>query len=88
LSALRRDYGMSILLTTHDMEEADFLCDDLAILLNGEISVRGTPQELKEKTGKGATLDDVFVTVSGGTSQKGGNYRDVRHQRSTLKRLG
>jgi ABC-2 type transport system ATP-binding protein len=88
LSALRRDYGMSILLTTHDMEEADFLCDELAILLNGEISVRGTPQELKEKTGKDATLDDVFVAVSGGTIQEGGSYRDVRHQRSNLKRLG
>jgi ABC-2 type transport system ATP-binding protein len=88
LLALRRDYGMTILLTTHDMEEADALCDDLAILLEGRIALRGTPRQLKAGIGPAATLDDVFVAVSGGTIQEGGNYRDVRQRRTTLQRLG
>ncbi len=88
LLALRRDYGMTILLTTHDMEEADILCDDLAILLEGHIALHGTPQQLKAGIGPAATLDDVFVAVSGGTIQEGGNYRDVRQRRTTLQRLG
>jgi ABC-2 type transport system ATP-binding protein len=88
LQALRRDYGMTILLTTHDMEEADVLCDDLAILLEGRIALRGTPQQLKADTGPEATLDDVFVAVSGGTIQESGSYRDVRERRTTLQRLG
>ena len=88
LQALRRDYGMTILLTTHDMEEADLLCDELAILLEGRIALSGTPQQLKAGIGPQATLDDVFVAVSGGTIQEGGTYRDVRQRRTTLQRLG
>ena len=88
LQALRRDYGMTILLTTHDMEEADYLCDRLAILHQGRTSVTGTPQELKDSVGPGATLDDVFVQYSGGTIQESGSYREVRRARDTLQRLG
>ncbi len=88
LQTLRRDYGITILLTTHDMEEADFLCDELAILHQGRISVTGSPLELKESVGAEATLDDVFVAYSGGTIQEGGSYREVRRARQTLQRLG
>jgi ABC-2 type transport system ATP-binding protein len=88
LQALRHDYSMTILLTTHDMEEADFLCDELAILLEGKISASGSPQQLKDAVGPDATLDDVFVAYSGGTIQESGNYRDVRQRRTTLQRLG
>lgn len=88
LQALRRGYGMTILLTTHDMEEADYLCDKLAILHQGRISVTGSPRELKDSVGDGATLDDVFVEYSGGTIQESGSYREVRQARNTLQRLG
>jgi ABC-2 type transport system ATP-binding protein len=88
LQALRRDYGMTILLTTHDMEEADYLCDELAILLEGRISASGSPQQLKDEVGPDATLDDVFVAYSGGTIQESGNYREIRQRRTTLQRLG
>ena len=88
LQALRRDYGMTILLTTHDMEEADSLCDELAILHQGRIGVTGSPSELKSSVGAAATLDDVFVAYSGGTIRESGNYRDVRRSRRTLQRLG
>jgi ABC-2 type transport system ATP-binding protein len=88
LQTLRQDYGMTILLTTHDMEEADTLCDELAILYQGRISVTGSPAQLKESVGAGATLDDVFVEYSGGTIQESGSYREVRRARHTLQRLG
>jgi ABC-2 type transport system ATP-binding protein len=88
LQALRRDYGMTILLTTHDMEEADCLCDELALLLAGRIGVSGSPEALKQRVGADATLDDVFVAFSGGVIHESGNYREVRARRTTLKRLG
>ncbi len=87
LQSLRRDFGMTILLTTHDMEEADVLCDDLAILHQGIVSAMGSPAELKRSVGEEATLDDVFVAYSGGTIQEGGSYREVRQARRTLERL-
>ncbi|MBP1040004.1 ABC transporter ATP-binding protein [Vagococcus sp. BWB3-3] len=44
-----RDNGTAILLTTHNMEEATFLCDNIALLNDGFIVERGTPEELKIK---------------------------------------
>jgi ABC-type multidrug transport system ATPase subunit len=44
--------GTSMLLTTHYMEEADRLCDKLAIIDNGKIVVEGTPTELKRGIGE------------------------------------
>jgi len=54
--------GQTILLTTHYMEEADQLCDRLAIVDHGKLLAQGTPDELKEATG----IDSqVLVTVAG-----------------------
>ena len=83
LLELRREYAMTVLITTHDMEEADRLCDDLAILHLGKIAAAGTPASLKAAAGAGATLDDVFVKYSGGSINEGGNYRDIRQTRQT-----
>ncbi|MCE9598755.1 MAG: ATP-binding cassette domain-containing protein [Spirochaetia bacterium] len=88
LKDLRRDYGMTILLTTHDMDEADELCDELAILHSGRIAVKGAPAELKRKVGRKSTLEDVFAHYVGGTIHEGGNYRDVRSTRRTVARFG
>jgi len=88
LQELRKIHGMTILITTHDMEEADYLCDELAILHQGRISVIGKPLELKAAAGPEATLDDVFAEYSGGIIQESGNYRDVQSTRRTLRRLG
>lgn len=41
--------GTAILLTTHNMEEANYLCDNIALLNDGYIVERGTPDELKIK---------------------------------------
>jgi len=46
-----KDKGKTILLTTHYIEEAEYLCDRVAIMNKGEIIACGTPQELKNQVG-------------------------------------
>jgi len=84
---LRADYGTTILLTTHYMEEADELCNRVAIMHLGKVAAIGTPAELKATVGEGATLDDVFVHYSGYEVDSGGNYREVSRTRRTARRL-
>src|SRR6202041_2973885 len=88
LRDLRHNFGMTILITTHDMDEADELCDELALMHRGQIAALGKPAELKAGLGPEATLDDVFAHFSGGSIQEGGSYRDIRQTRSTASRLG
>jgi len=57
--------GTTVFLTTQYLEEADQLCDRLAIIDGGVIVREGTPDELKESLGPGATLDDVFLDATG-----------------------
>jgi ABC-2 type transport system ATP-binding protein len=52
--------GTTILLTTHYMEEAEALCEDIALIGRGRIAARGTAEGLKERFG-GATLEDVYM---------------------------
>jgi ABC-2 type transport system ATP-binding protein len=58
---LNQKFGTTILVTTHDMSEADELCDRLAIMNLGKIATSGTPQELKRSVGG----DVLTVTISG-----------------------
>ncbi len=51
-----RDIGTTIILTTHNMEEAEALCTKLGIMVNGRFDCFGNPQHLKAKYGKGYTL--------------------------------
>ncbi len=44
-----RDEGMTVFITTHYLEEADALCDRVAIIDHGEIVAQGTPTELKRE---------------------------------------
>jgi len=64
-------HDATILLTTHDLAEADRLCDRLAILNDGRLVVEGTPDELKHKVAAEhdlpATLESVFMTWTGRT---------------------
>jgi ABC-2 type transport system ATP-binding protein len=73
-----RDEGHGILLTTHSMEEAEAICDRVAIIDHGVIIDTGVPQELVEKyqaysevlkaSRKGrVTLEDVFIGLTGST---------------------
>jgi ABC-2 type transport system ATP-binding protein len=62
-----RDSGTTILYTTHYMDEADHLCDRIAIIDAGKIIAIGTPLELKTKIGdpEHTTLEDVFLNLTG-----------------------
>ena len=88
IQRLRSDFGTTILLTTHYMEEADELCDRVAIMHLGKIAAIGTPSELKASVGEGATLDDVFVHYSGYEVDSVGNFREVSRTRRVARRLG
>jgi ABC-2 type transport system ATP-binding protein len=82
---------VSIILTTHYMEEADRLCDQVAIIDHGKIIISGTPDELKAKIPEPqrppeifkATLHDVFLHYTGrqlrenGESAEGGFMQRV-----------
>jgi len=59
--------GKTILYTTHYMEEADRLCDRVAIMDGGSIVALDTPLELKRKLGPPdkVTLEDVFLDITG-----------------------
>lgn len=89
IERLRRDYGTTILLTTHFMEEADTLCGRVAIMHLGRVVALDTPTALKASLGgNGTTLDDVFVHYAGATVENGGGYREVSRTRRTAQRLG
>jgi ABC-2 type transport system ATP-binding protein len=66
---LRELHGTTILLTTHDMNEAETLCDRIAIMNGGKIIALDTPDGLKgsitPKNGKEITLEDVFLELTG-----------------------
>jgi len=62
-----RDKGMTILYTTHYMEEADRLCERVAIMDGGQIIRMDTPRNLKAEIGSPdkVTLEDVFLKLTG-----------------------
>jgi ABC-2 type transport system ATP-binding protein len=69
IEEVREVHQATIVLTTHDLDEADRLCDRIAILNEGRIVVEGTPTELKalvaERHGLPPTLESAFMTFTG-----------------------
>jgi ABC-2 type transport system ATP-binding protein len=88
LQRLRSDYGTTIFVTTHYMDEADKLCTRMAIMHLGKIAAVGSPTELKSSVGEGATLDDVFVYYSGAEVDSAGSYREASRVRRLARRVG
>jgi ABC-2 type transport system ATP-binding protein len=88
IRTLEERFGTTVLLTTHYLEEADELCDALAILHLGRMAAMGPPAALKAQTGEGATLEDAFVHFTGNSIETGGSYRDAARTRRTARRLG
>ena len=101
INAVRAATGMTVLVTTHYMDEADQYCDRVALMHHGRIRALGTPDELREGLGErrraaGAaatdplpTLEDVFRDVAGsGLDDQAGGFRDVRSTRRTAHRVG
>ncbi len=62
-----RKQGLTVLYTTHYMEEADRLCDRVAIVDGGRIIALDTPHQLKRQIGspEQVTLEDVFLNLTG-----------------------
>ncbi len=85
---LRKEMGTTVLMTTHDMEEADQLCERVAFMHGGKLAAQGLPSELKADLGPAANLDDVFIHYTGASvSAERGDYRDVARTRRTAQRL-
>jgi ABC-2 type transport system ATP-binding protein len=62
---LRADYGATLFLTTHYLDEADSLCDRILVIDNGEIVAEGTPDSLKSRvSGDGVTIGVAEESVS------------------------
>jgi len=66
---LNEEHGTTMLLTTHDMEEADNLCDRIAIMDGGKVVALDTPEALKmsipNNNGHESDLEDVFLELTG-----------------------
>ncbi|MFI1032662.1 ATP-binding cassette domain-containing protein [Streptomyces sp. NPDC020951] len=101
ITAVREATGMTVLVTTHYMDEADQYCHRVALMHRGRIRALGTPVELRQGLGErrraeGAAatdplpiLEDVFREVAGsGLDEQAGGFRDVRSTRRTAQRVG
>ena len=77
-----KNNGKTVLLTTHYMDEAEILCDELAIMDSGKILVRGTPKELISKTVGTDAIE--FVSRS---FNRGKKILDLIEDKSKLKNL-
>jgi ABC-2 type transport system ATP-binding protein len=87
---MQAEFGMTVLLTTHYMEEADALCDRVALMHHGRLQAVGTPAELKDSVSPHATLEDVFRHYAGSdleeeVSRTG--LREIRSSRRTARRV-
>ncbi|GAA5534548.1 ABC transporter ATP-binding protein [Deinococcus aluminii] len=62
---LRDVHDATIILTTHDMPEAERLCDRIAFISSGKFVAEGTPDELRALAGPGKSLEDAFIELTG-----------------------
>ena len=96
---MQSQFGMTVLLTTHYMEEADTLCDRVALMHHGVLRAVGTPADLKAQVSKvspRATLEDVFRhhtahDLSRGSehseeAEEAGSFRQIRSSRKVASR--
>jgi ABC-2 type transport system ATP-binding protein len=87
LQELRAASGTTILLTTHYLDEADHLCETVALMHRGRLQAVGPPEELKAELGAEASLEDVFRHYTGERLEEGGDIRGIRGTRRTASRL-
>jgi ABC-2 type transport system ATP-binding protein len=65
LDRLRSRLGVTLVLSTHYMEEGDRLCERIAIIDRGTVVAEGRPHALKATVGRDATLEDVYLHYTG-----------------------
>ena len=90
IRGLQKEYGMTLFLTTHYMDEAQELCDRIAIMNKGAIEVIGTLAQLRKKAKlPRAGMDELFVKFVGKVeTEEQGDLSDVKRIRRTARRLG
>lgn len=89
LAEMRDATGLTLVVTTHSMEEAEEQCQRLAVLSGGEVRAEGSPKELRGSMGvPGGTLEDVFVALTTATRDERGDIRETNRSRRTARRLG
>jgi ABC-2 type transport system ATP-binding protein len=88
IRSIRADHESSILLCTHDMGEAEELCDRIGILLNGELIALDTADGLKrqyQQDGRLPSLEEVFMLATGTTLEEaefaGEDDKDVKDEK-------
>lgn len=64
IEEIRREFGTTILLTSHDMQEAERLCERIGLLARGELVAEGSANELRTQAGM-KDLDEVFIQLTG-----------------------
>ena len=91
---MQDEYGMTVLLTTHYMEEADALCDRVALMHHGVLQAVGAPGELKAGLSSAgspnATLEDVFRHYAGSDLAEDAakqGLREIRSSRRAARRV-
>lgn len=90
VATMQREFGMTVLLTTHYMEEADALCDRVALMHHGILQAVGSPTDLKAALGRSATLEDVFRHYAGSDlsgDDERQSLQDIRAGRRTARRV-
>jgi ABC-2 type transport system ATP-binding protein len=61
------DRGGTVLMSTHTLEVAEVMCDQIAIVYQGKIAARGTMAELRQQTESGdVSLEELFLKLTGG----------------------
>lgn len=91
---MQAQFGMTVLLTTHYMEEADALCDRVALMHRGQLRAVGTPDKLKATVSPSATLEDVFRHYAASNldeedpAEANGSIREIRSSRKVARRVG
>ncbi len=65
-----RDKGKTIVITTHYMEEAEELCDEVGVIDHGKLIALGSPAELKKRYGA-KDLEDIFIQLTGRRIREG-----------------
>jgi len=87
IKLLKKEYGMTVFMTTHYLEEADMLCSRIAIIDYGKIVTIGTPNELKEGLGGDImtlSIKDDNTDISP-VIEKVPNVKEVRKQDGTYR---
>ncbi|MBA2277484.1 MAG: ABC transporter ATP-binding protein [Chloroflexia bacterium] len=72
IRGIRHTHDASILLCTHDMDEAEELCDRIGIMLDGDIIALDTPHALKQRyqqDGQAPNLEEVFMAATGASME-------------------